>query len=108
MSSVSFIIIRVSGGNFNKKRSGGPKAPTESEDKLLRVSSLRDKQLTRQQLQALSDPNKHVSVSTVKRILGPAGLAGRVAVRKPLLRRLNEKSRPEGTANRQLKTGGMD
>ena len=38
-----------------------------------------------------SGRSKQVSVSTVKRRLGVAGLTGRVAARKPLLRRQNKK-----------------
>ena len=40
------------GGNSDRKRSGRPKATTQSEDKFLRVNSLRDRRLTGQQLQA--------------------------------------------------------
>ena len=97
VSTVFFTIKRhlETGGNSDRKRSGRPKATTESEDKFLRVNSLRDRRLTGQQLQAQlnSGRNKQVSVSTVKRRLGAAGLIGRVAARKPLLRRQNKKKR---------------
>ena len=54
VSTVSYIIKRhlETGGNSDRKRSDRPKAKTESEDKFLRVNSLRDSQLTGQQLQA--------------------------------------------------------
>uniref|UniRef100_A0A672IVI6 Transposase Tc1-like domain-containing protein n=1 Tax=Salarias fasciatus TaxID=181472 RepID=A0A672IVI6_SALFA len=93
VSTVSFTIKRKSetGANFDRKRSGRPKATTESEDKFLRV----DRRLTGQLLQAQlnSGRSKQVSVSTVKRKLPAAGLTGRVAARKPLLRRQNKTKR---------------
>ena len=83
VSTVSFTIKKYSetGGNSERKRSGRPKATTESEGKFLRVNSLRVRQLTGQQLQAQlnSGRSKQVSVSTVKRRLRVAGLTGRVA-----------------------------
>ena len=83
------------GGNSDRKRSGRPKATTQSEDKFLRVNSLRDRRLTGEQLQAQLNTgrSKEVSVSTVKRRLRAAGLTGRVAVRKLLLRWQNKKKR---------------
>ena len=77
------------------KRSGRPKATTQSKDKFLRVNSLHDRQLTGQQLQAQLNTGrgKEVSVSTVKRRLRAAGLTGRVAVRKPSQRWQNKKKR---------------
>ena len=90
VSTVSYTIKRhlETGGNSDRKRSGRPKATTQSEDKILRVNSLRDRRLTGQQLQAQLNTgrSKEVSVSTVKRRLRSAGLTGRVAIRKPLLR----------------------
>ena len=64
------------GGNSDRKRSGRTKATTQSEDKFLRVNSLRDRWLTGQQLQAqlYTGRSKEVSVSTVKRRLRAAGL----------------------------------
>lgn len=97
VSTVFFTVKRHSetGGNSDRKRSGRPKATTESEDKFLRVNSLRDRRLTGQQLQAQlnSGHSTQVSVSTVKRRLRAAGLTGRVAARKPLLRRQNKTKR---------------
>ena len=95
VSTVFFTIKRhlETGGNSDRKRSGRPKATTESEDKFLRVNSLRDRRLTGQQLQAQlnSGRNKQVSVSTAKRRLRAAGLIGRLAARKSPPRRRNEK-----------------
>ena len=95
MSTVSFKKKSETGANFDRKRSGRPKATTESEDKFLRVNSLRDRQLTGHQLQAQlnSGRSKQVSVSTVKRRLGAAGLTGPVAARKALLRSQNKTKR---------------
>ena len=97
VSAVSYTIKRhlETGGNSDRKRSGRPKATTQSEDKFLRVNSLRDRWLTRQQLQAQLNigQSKEVSVSTVKRRLWAAGFSGRVAIRKPLLRWQNKKER---------------
>uniref|UniRef100_A0A8C6PQ34 Transposase Tc1-like domain-containing protein n=1 Tax=Nothobranchius furzeri TaxID=105023 RepID=A0A8C6PQ34_NOTFU len=95
VSTVSFHIKRHSGANSDRKRSGRPKATTASEDKFLRVNSLSDRRLTGQQLQAQlnSGRSKQVSVSTVNRRLGAAGLTGQVAARKPLLRRQNKRKR---------------
>lgn len=85
VSSVSFTIKRHSetGENFDRKRSGRPKATTKSEDEFLRANG-RDRRLTGQQLQAElnSGRKKQVSVSTVKRRV-------RVGARKPsVVRRL--------------------
>ena len=53
VSTVSYTIKRhlETGGNSDRKRSGRPKATTQSQDKFLRLNSLRDGQLTGQQLQ---------------------------------------------------------
>uniref|UniRef100_A0A8C7MRE4 Transposase Tc1-like domain-containing protein n=1 Tax=Oncorhynchus kisutch TaxID=8019 RepID=A0A8C7MRE4_ONCKI len=66
------------------KRSGRAKATTESEDKFLRVNSLRDRWLIEQQLQAQLNTGRsqQVSVSTVKRRLRAAGLTGRVTKKR--------------------------
>uniref|UniRef100_A0A672JAE2 Transposase Tc1-like domain-containing protein n=1 Tax=Salarias fasciatus TaxID=181472 RepID=A0A672JAE2_SALFA len=76
--TVSFTIKRnsESGANFDRKRSGRSEATTESEDKFLRVNSLRDRRLTGQQLQAQLN-----------------SAAGLTAARKPLLRRQNKTKR---------------
>ena len=70
VSTVSSTIKRhlETGGSSDRKRSGRPKATTQSEDKLLRDNSFRDRWLTGQQLQAQLNTgrSKEVSVSTVK------------------------------------------
>uniref|UniRef100_A0A3Q4GFY6 Transposase Tc1-like domain-containing protein n=1 Tax=Neolamprologus brichardi TaxID=32507 RepID=A0A3Q4GFY6_NEOBR len=78
-------------GNSDRKRSGSPKATTESQDKFLRVNSLHDWWLIGQQLN--SGRRKQVSVSTMKRRLRAAGLTGRVEARKLLLRCQNKTKR---------------
>ena len=113
MSTVSYTIKRhlETGGNSDTKRSGRPKATSQSEDKFLKVNSLRDRRLIGQQLQAQLNTGRsgEVSVSTVKRRLRAAGLTGRVAVRKPLLRWQNKKKRfawaMKHPASGLLKTG---
>uniref|UniRef100_A0A3Q4MTK7 Transposase Tc1-like domain-containing protein n=1 Tax=Neolamprologus brichardi TaxID=32507 RepID=A0A3Q4MTK7_NEOBR len=83
VSTVSFTIKRPSetGANCDRKRSGRPKATTESVDKFLRVNGLHGRQLTGQQLQAQfnNGRRKKVSVSTVQRRLRAAGLTGQYA-----------------------------
>ena len=74
-----------SGETLDSKRSGRPKATTESEDKFLRVNSLCDMRLTGQQLQA--------QLNSGRRRLWAASLKGRVAEIKPLLRCQNKKNR---------------
>ena len=100
VSTVSYTIKRhlETGGNSDRKRSGRPKATTQTEDKFLRVNNLCDRRLTGQQLQAQLNTgrSKEVLVSTVKRRLRAEGLTGRVAVRKQLLRWQNKKKRIAG------------
>ena len=53
VSKVSYTIKShvETGENSDRNRSGRPKATTQSEDKFLRVNSLRDRRLTGQQQQ---------------------------------------------------------
>ena len=64
-----------------------------SEDKYIRVSSLRNRPLTGPQLAAslTSTRKMPVSTSTVKRRLWDAGLQGRLAKKKPYLRLANKR-----------------
>ena len=82
VSTISCTIKRhlETGGNSDMKTSGRPKATTQSEDKFLRVNSLRDRWLTGQQLQAQLNTgrSKEVSVSTANRRLRAAGLSGQL------------------------------
>lgn len=86
---------KETGSNASRPRSGRPKATSPSEDKHLRVSSLRDRCLTVPQLteQLNSNRTKSVSNSTVRRRLSSAGIHGRISARKPLLRPQNIKKR---------------
>lgn len=86
---------KATGSNQTRSRSGRPKCTTQSEDNLIVVTSKRNRLLTAPQIreQMNSSRSKPVSVTTVKRRLRDAGLFGRVAVRKPLLRPQNKKKR---------------
>ena len=82
-STVSFTIGKHSetGGNSERKSSGRESTACViggSQDNSFKLNSGR---------------NKQVSVSTVKRRLGVAGLTGGVAARKPLLSNQNKKKR---------------
>lgn len=83
------------GVNKDRKRSGRKKVTTKNEDKHLIITSKRNRLLTAPQL--MSDLNSKrdqpVSLNTVKRRLRSAGLYGRVAAKKPLLRSVNKKKR---------------
>ena len=65
VSKFSYTIKRhlETGGNSDRKRSGRPKATTQSEDKILRVNRLRDRRLTGQQLQAQHNTGRSKEVS---------------------------------------------
>ncbi|XP_051505489.1 endoplasmic reticulum-Golgi intermediate compartment protein 1-like isoform X2 [Myxocyprinus asiaticus] len=70
---------------------------TKQEDKYIRVSSLRNRRLTCPRLTASlnSTCSTPVSCTTVKRRLRSAGLMGRIAKKKPLLKQKNKKKRLE-------------
>ncbi|XP_051505930.1 uncharacterized protein LOC127413102 isoform X1 [Myxocyprinus asiaticus] len=70
---------------------------TKQEDKYIRVSSLRNRCLTCPQLTASlnSTHSTPVSCTTVKRRLRGAGLMGRIAKKKPLLKQKNKNKRLE-------------
>ncbi|CDQ89966.1 unnamed protein product [Oncorhynchus mykiss] len=79
-NAVYYLVHRIAqtGPNQNRKRSGRPRCTTEEEDKYIRVSSLRNRCLTRPQLAASLNSTRKtpVSTSTVKRQLWDAGLLG--------------------------------
>lgn len=81
----------------DKKRSGRPKVTTNSDDINIRVISKRNRRLTAPEIRAEVNGSREIplSVSTVKRRLVAAGLKGRIAARKPLLRPQNRKKRLE-------------
>ena len=85
----------ATGSNGDRKRSGRPKTTSPAEDKYIRVSSLRNRCLTCPQITADLNNTREMPVcsSTVRRRLCGAGLMGRVASRKPLLKEKNRKKR---------------
>ena len=83
------------GSSEDKKRSGRPRTTSENTDKLIVVTSKRNRHLTASEIAAevSTATGKTMHVSTVKRRLAEAGLRGCVAARKPLLRPVNKKKR---------------
>jgi len=79
----------------NAYRSGRKKLLTEKDEKYLLINSLRDRRATVPQLAAEFNVGRKEPVSrrTISRVLARAGLHGRVAARKPLLRKINIKKR---------------
>lgn len=88
VNAVSYTVKRHSetGGNWDRNRSGRPKATTKMEDKFLRITSRRNEQLTAQELRAQLNLGRHkqVSLSTVNRRLHAAGLSSLVSAGRPL------------------------
>lgn len=86
---------QTTGDLADRARSGRPRITTKADDQRLKLISKRNRRLTAPEI--ASDFNRGcaetVSVSTVKRRLQEANLHGRVAVRKPLLRRGNRLKR---------------
>lgn len=79
----------------DRQRTGRPRATTSAEDQSIVLISKRNRRLTAPEVRSQfnSNRNRSVSVTTVKRRLRAAGLMGRVAVRKPLLRQQNRRKR---------------
>ncbi|KAL6467397.1 hypothetical protein MHYP_G00252010 [Metynnis hypsauchen] len=78
-------------------RKGRPRV-TVSQDKFIRVTSLRNRKLTAAQIRdhlnaTQSSSSRPISRTTVKRRLRKSGLHGQIAARKPLLRRGNKQKR---------------
>lgn len=96
-STVSYNIKKYSdsGSFLNKVRSGRPRATTSAQDIAIVVTSKRNRRKTAPEIAAELNATlpKPISVSTVKRRLQKAGLHGRIALRKPLLRKENKKKR---------------
>lgn len=96
-STVAYAIqrYRETRSNFDRSRCGRPRKTTKQEDKSIVLLSKRNRRRTAPEITA--DFNnchkKEISVDTVKRRLRSAGLYGRVAVQKPLLRPQNKKKR---------------
>ena len=80
------------GSNKYRVRSGRPRVTLKSEDQSLVLIRKRNRKLTAPKIQVQNNRSheQSVSVSTVQRRLRSAGLWGRVAVRKPLLRHGNK------------------
>jgi len=80
------------GSNSSRSRSGRPLVTTKHEDKFICVSSKRERTRTAPDLRAELNGmrNTPVSTSTVQRRLREYGLMGRIAVKKPFLRKQNK------------------
>ncbi|CAK9824990.1 Transposable element Tc1 transposase [Anthophora retusa] len=83
------------GSLSNKKRSGRPKITTPAEDRAITIISKRNRRKTAPEITAEINASRPepVSLTTVKRRLRKAGLHGRIAMRKPLLRKQNKAKR---------------
>lgn len=96
-TAVRSAIVRYNetGKNNDRARKGRPKATSKSQDKFIRVTSLRNRRLTANEIAAqVSEAGEaNVSATTVRRRLIAAGLNGRCAARKPLLRPVNKRKR---------------
>ena len=68
---------------------------TYAEGNFIKVPSLRDRRLIAQNIsaQVIQCHKKNVSLSSVRRRLCEAGLSGRIAFKKPLLRKQNNVKR---------------
>ncbi|MBN3288591.1 TCB1 transposase, partial [Polyodon spathula] len=94
-TAVAKIIKRFeeTGTHEDRTRSGRPRLTSESENKLIRVKSLQNRRLTVPEIQAQLKATRRtdVSTSTAQRRLREAGLTGRIAAKKPLLRVQNKR-----------------
>ncbi|CAJ0923773.1 unnamed protein product [Ranitomeya imitator] len=86
---------RETGSHEDRPRKGRPRVTSASEDKIFRVTSLRDRRLTAAQIRdqvnaTQSSSSRHISTTTVKWRLCAAGLHGKIAAKKPLLRTGNK------------------
>ena len=99
-SSVAKTINRYdeTASHEDRHRKGRPRITSAAEDKVIRVTSLRNLQLTGPHIAAQinasqSSSNRHISTSTVQRRLRESGLHGQIAAKKPLLKDTNKKKR---------------
>ncbi|CAJ0927773.1 unnamed protein product [Ranitomeya imitator] len=88
---------KETGSHDDCPRKGRPRVTSASEDKFIRFTSLRNRRLTGAQIRyqvnaTQSSSSRHIS-TTVKRRLCAAGLHGKIAARKPLLRTDNKEKR---------------
>ncbi|XP_065654768.1 uncharacterized protein LOC136081383 [Hydra vulgaris] len=96
-STVSYTIrqYRESGSLEDRNRPGPSRITTKTDDRRIKIISKHNRMLTAPQITAIfnCDREKKVSVSTIKRRLQKANLHGRVAIRKPYLRKVNRQKR---------------
>ena len=97
------------GTHEDRKRSGRPRVTSKSENKFIRVTSLRNRRLTAPEIQAQLNATRStdVSTSTVQRRLRDAGLKGRIAAKKPLLRIINTEEEKTCLAQKKTETGHL-
>lgn len=83
--------------NADRKRSGRPRKTTRRDDTFIQTTSKRDRFKTAPDIRAEANAflPQPISITTVRRRLKEAGLNGRVAKRKPLLRAVNKQKRLE-------------
>lgn len=86
---------KETGSYADRKRSGRPKKTTPATDRLIQLMSKRERFKTLPNIRAEINESLPVTISdsTVKRRLHNVGLFGRVAVKKPLLRKQNKQKR---------------
>ena len=93
LSTVSETVkrFRETGSNESRCRSGRPRATTAQEDLDIVLKSKRNRMVTAPDIKAEINSGrvKPVSTSTVQRRLREKGLKGRIAAKKPLLRKQN-------------------
>lgn len=87
----------------NVKRTGRPRATTSADDRQIVITSKRNRRKTAPEIAAEINRGreKSISVTTVQRRLRSAGLFGRIAMRKPLLRKQNKVKRLEWAREHQ-------
>lgn len=85
-------IFNETGGYTSRKSTGRPRVTTRREDVTVVRESIRNRRLTAPEIarEFNSTRENPVSISTVGRRLRAAGLSGRIALRKPLLRPQNK------------------
>ena len=86
------------GCHEDRYRKGRPRVTSTAEDKFIIVTSLRNHQLTSPQIAAQANAtqnssNRNISTSTVQRRLHESGLHGRIAAKKPLLKKTKKENR---------------
>lgn len=104
-STVNLTVRRFeqTGTLADRNRPGRPRTTSRGEDERIKLLSKRNRRLTAPEITAEMNRtrNRNVSVSTVKRRLKEANLHGRIATRKPLLRRGNKQKRLQWAKNHQ-------